>query len=70
MKVIRLLLILLHYLYRGIQCDKAFDFVHEEAFEAQHEMAILGVELKTHTQTITNVQFRSNFLNMSQKLCF
>ena len=45
-------------------------FVHGKTFEVQHEMPILAVELKRHTECITNVQFPSNFLSMSPKLCF
>ena len=69
MKSIGVLLNLLHHFYRGIQCDKTCNFVNDEAFEVQHEMPILGVELKRHTKSITNVQFPSNFLSMSPKLC-
>ena len=46
MKSIRVLLNLSHNFYPGIQCDKTCNFVHDEAFEVQHEMPILGVELK------------------------
>ena len=28
--------------YRGIQCDKTFYFVHDEAFGVQHKMPILA----------------------------
>ena len=35
--------------------DSMCNFVHDEALEVQHEMPILGVELKRHTQSITNV---------------
>ena len=69
-KPIGVLLNLLHHFYRGIQCDKTLNFVHDEALEVQHEMPIWGLKLKRHTKSITNVQFPSNFLSMSQKLCF
>ena len=46
--------------YRGIQCDKTCKFVHDEAFEVQHEMPILDVELKRHTKSITNIQLPLN----------
>ena len=69
MKLTGVLLNLLHHFYHGIQCDKTYNSVHDEAFEVQHEMPILGVELKRHTSS-TNVQFPSNFLSMSPKLCF
>ena len=36
MKSIAVLLNLLHYFYRGIQCDKNRNFVHGEAFGVQH----------------------------------
>ena len=49
MRSIGVLLNLLHHFYRGIQCDKTRNLVHDEAFEVQHEMPILGLELKkTH----------------------
>ena len=52
MKSIGVLLDLLHYFHRGIKCDKTCNFVHGEAFEVQHEMLILGMELKRHTESI------------------
>ena len=58
------------YFYRGIQCDKTCNFVHDKAFEVHHEMPILGVEFKRRTKSIMNVQFPSNFHSMSPKLCF
>ena len=68
MKSIGVLLNLLHLFYRGIQCDKTI-LAATKTFEVQHEMPILGVELKIHTKSITNVQF-PNFISMSPKLCF
>ena len=44
MKSIGVLFNLLHHFYRGIQCDKTFNFVHDEAFDVHHEMPILGVD--------------------------
>ena len=38
MKLIALLLNLLYYFYRGIQCDKTHNFVHGKVFEAEHEI--------------------------------
>ena len=70
MKSIGVLLNLLHYFHRVIKCDKSCNFVHDEAFEAQLEMLILGVELKRHTESIRTVQFPSNFLSMSLKCVF
>ena len=70
MKSIGVLVNLLHHFYYGIQCDKTCNFVHDEVFEVQHEMPILGVGLKRYTKSITNVQFPSKFLSMSPKLCF
>ena len=55
MKSIGVLLNLLHLFCRGIECDKTYNFVHDEAFKVQHEMPILGVELKRHTKSITDV---------------
>ena len=55
MKLIGGLLNLLHHFYRGIQYDKTCYFVHDKVFEVQHEMLILGLELKRHTKSITNV---------------
>ena len=70
MKSIGVLLNLLHHFYHGIQYDKSYNFVRDEAFEVQHEMPILGVEFKRYTKSITNVQFPSNLFSMSLKLCF
>ena len=70
MKSIRLLLNVLHHFYRGIQCDKTFNFVHDEAFEVQHEMSILGVELKRHTKSNTNVHFSIKFPQYVTKAVF
>ena len=70
MKSIGVLLNLLYHFNRGIQYDKTCKFFHDEALEVQYEMPILGIELKTHTEPITNVQFPSTFLSMSPKLCF
>ena len=51
MKSIGVLSHLLHHFYCGIQCDKTCNVVHGEAFEVQHEMPILDVELKNeHVQ--------------------
>ena len=68
MKSMRVFLNLLHYFYRRIQCDKIYNYVHGEAFEVKHEMPILGVELKRHTESTRNVQLPSKFLSMSPKL--
>ena len=46
MKSIGVLSNLLHHFYRVIQCDKTCNFVHDEIFEVQHKMPILGMELK------------------------
>ena len=46
MKSIGVLLNLLNHFYRGIQHDKTCNFVHDEAFEVQHEMLILAWSLK------------------------
>ena len=70
MKSIEVLLNLLHHFYPRIQCDKTWNFVHSEAFEVQHKMSILGMELKRHTESITNVQLPSNFLSMSPTIFF
>ena len=71
MKSITVLLNFVQYLYHRIQCDKTHNVVHGKAFEVQHEtVPILGMELKRHTESITYVQFASNFLSMSPKLCF
>ena len=51
-------LLVLHYFYHGIQCDKNRNFVHGEAFEVQHIFCIdLCKEFKRHTKSIANVQF-------------
>ena len=69
-KLTGVLLNLLHHFYSGIQCDKTRNFVHGKAFEVHHAMPILGVELKRHKVYYTIVQFPSNFLSLSPKLCF
>ena len=61
MKSIGVLLNLLHHFYHRIQCDETCDFDYDEAFEVQHEMPILGMELKRYTKSITNVQFPIKF---------
>ena len=38
-----------------MQCDKTRNIVHGEAFEDQHEISILGLELKRYTKSIMNV---------------
>ena len=71
MKSIAVLLNLLQYFYHMIQCDKTRNFVHGEAFEVgptAWNIQILSAELERLTQSITNVQFPSNFLKMSPKL--
>ena len=70
MKSIGVLINLLHYFHSGIQCGKTCNFVHGKAIEVQHEMLILGVEIKRHTESIKTVQFPSNFLSMSTKVMF
>ena len=71
MKLVAVLLNFLHYFYHGIQSDKTRNLDHDETFEVQHEIYThLHVELKRHTEYITNVKFPSNFLSMSPKLCF
>ena len=69
MKSIGVLLNLLHHFKRGIQCDKICNSVHDEASELQHEMQILGVKLKRHTNSIMNVQFPSNFPAVYHQSC-
>ena len=39
-------------------------------WSAGWNVPILGLELKRHTESFTNVQFPSNFLSMLSKLCF
>ena len=38
MKSIAVLLDMLHFFYRVIQCNKTCNFVHGENFEVQHEI--------------------------------
>ena len=71
MKLIAVLLNFLYYFYQEIPGDKTYNVVHGEAFEIQHEIIpILSMELKQHTESITNVKFASNFSQYVTKALF
>ena len=62
---------LLHYFYQEIQCDQSSQFCPRRSIWSRAwNIPILGVELKRHIESITNVRFPSNFLSMSPNLCF
>ena len=56
--------------YRGIQCDKTCYFVHDEAFEVQHEMPFLGVELKKTHKIYSECSISIKFLQYVTEVVF